>query len=78
MDYIQGIKVQDIKAFEEFANKLDELMKQIRSYAPEAYIYATPYSLNLMSELDIIKNDRTNIDKRVSWVIVDSLDAGDW
>lgn len=66
-----GIKEKDIKDFERYAQELDYLIKRIRKYAPNAYIYATPDRLNLMGNI----NDDTSI---ATFTFINPLDCGDW
>ena len=63
-----GIKEKDIQDFKNYAQKLDELIKRIREYCPGAYIFATPFELNLMTADDMF----------VAGSHLDFLEAGDW
>ena len=75
----QGIKNKDIKDFEKCVKKLDEIIKRIRMYKDEAYIYATPYELHLMAYNDTDPRDFHVSNKPlVTSVFVDALDSGDW
>ena len=74
-----SIKAKDIKDFERYTQELDYLIRRIRKYAPNAYIYATPSQLNLMSEYkEETKSGRVDTTPVVTSTYVTSLDCGDW
>lgn len=76
---IKGIKAKDIKDFEKYSQKLSEVIKRIREYQGGAYIYATPYTLNLMAYFeDDSKSIRASNKPLVTSVVVENLDCGDW
>lgn len=75
----KGIKAKDIRDFEKYAAKLNEVIKRIQEYKPEAHIYATPGELNLMAGISEDNSARDEGDKmRVISVAVSKLEAGDW
>lgn len=45
----QGIKEKDIRDFEKYANKLNDLIIRIREYSPDAQYYLANENLNLMN-----------------------------
>lgn len=75
----KGIKARDIRDFEKYAKKLNEVITRIRAYSPEAHIYATPGQFNLMSEYD---KPGLSIDDEedliVTNIFVNALEVGDW
>lgn len=83
-----AIRAKDIKAFVRYAEKLNHLMEEIRTYAPEAFLYSTPDTLHLMSApnelrradgLSPSKEERDENDRlTVASVSIISLDGGDW
>ena len=50
----KGIKEKDIRDFEKYANKLDELMKRIQEYHPTANYYLNMDDLQLMCDAPFI------------------------
>jgi len=75
----QGIKEKDIRDFEKYAKKLDEVMIRIREYKPEANIYAAGESLYLMSGFHHDPyGEKSNEDAIVSSVMINGMDSGDW
>ena len=75
----QGIKEKDIKDFEKYAHKLNDVVKRIRAYKPDANVYlAVGSSLNLIScscqDKDLFEQQE-NI---VASVSVTGFDGGAW
>ena len=74
-----GIKAKDIRDFEKYVKKLDEVIKRIKEYKEDAYIYATPDYLNLMAYfVDNSRSIRVSVDPLVVSAPLTSLDSGDW
>lgn len=74
-----GIKAKDIRDFEKYVKKLDEVINRIREYKEEAYIYATPSYLNLMAYfVDNSRSIHVSVEPLVESVPLTSLDSGDW
>lgn len=77
-----GTKIhkKDIQDFEKHAKKLGEVIARIREYCPEAYIFAAPNELNLMSGVNFLRSNRVDEDERLTAlsVPVPNLDCGDW
>lgn len=75
----KGIKARDIRDFERHAKKLDEIIKRIRSYAPEAHIYVACDTMHLMSKSTL---DCESKEKEQSYVVsdvcIEGMDCGDW
>lgn len=53
----KGIKEKDIRDFEKYANKLDEVMKRILEYNPNAEIYLNMDSLQLLGDESFSNKD---------------------
>ncbi len=75
----QGIKEKDIKDFEKYAHKLNDDVKRIRAYKPDANVYlAEGSSLNLIScscqDEDLFEQQQ-NI---VASISVTGFDGGAW
>ena len=74
-----GIKAKDIRNFEKYVKKLDEVINRIREYKEDAYIYATPDYLNLMAYfVDNSRSSRVSVEPLVVSAPLTSLDSGDW
>lgn len=74
----KGIKEKDIRDFEKYANKLEEVLQRIREYKPEANVYLAEDTLNLMSNRthDIYEHPlQENI---VTSIYMNGFDGGDW
>lgn len=74
----KGIKEKDIRDFEKYANRLNDVMIRIREYRPEANIYAAQESLYLMSEPPYDDNVTGNQDAIVANVMIFGMDSGAW
>lgn len=72
-----GIKAKDIKDFEKYARKLDDIMKRIQEYHPTANYYLNMDSLQLMSEYPFDDNYRYNEKAEVSSVWIRSASCGE-
>ena len=75
-----GIKAKDIRDFNKCVEKLNGIMERIREYKPEAHIYATPGSLNLMS--GVLDGRHSACEEQEQMMVVAAncakLEAGDW
>lgn len=78
---LHGIKAKDIRDFEKYANKLNEVMNRIReNYKGEhnPILYVTPNEIHLMWDFP----DRIPFGEGerycVSSVKIDYIDCGDW
>ena len=77
----KGIKEKDIRDFEKYAKKLDEVITRIREYKGNAHIYATPGELNLMADEYSGHHGRIpgkEENPTVVSVSVNALECGDW
>ena len=72
---VQGIKNKDIRDFEKTAKKLGDIIARIREYAPEAYVYATPCELSLLSGVADEQEEKALVVASVSFL---GLESGDW
>lgn len=75
----KGIKEKDIRDFEKYAAKLNDVITRIRQYSPEAQYYLASESLHLMigpshgcPELGIERGES------VADVLMKHTGAGDW
>lgn len=75
----KGIRKRDIESFEKCARRMDQIMRRIREYNPEANLFVAGFEMNLLTgdHLDVHDN-RDRGELRVSSVIVTGCDAGDW
>lgn len=74
-----GIKAKDIRDFEKYVKKLNEVINRIREYKGDAYIYATPYYLNLMAYFEYNpRSQHVSNEPLVVSAPLTSLDSGDW
>ena len=77
----KGIKEKDIRDFEKYARKLNEVISRIREYKGCAHIYATPGELNLMADEFSGHHGRIpgkEQNRTVVSVSVTALESGDW
>lgn len=72
-----GIKEKDIKDFEKYAQKLDDVMKRIQEYHPTANYYLNMDNLQLMSDVPFDDNCRYNEKAEVSSVWIRSASGGE-
>lgn len=77
----QGIKEKDIRDFEIYAQKLNDVLRRIREYKPEANAYLScggVSCLNLMSDMHFgyPRSEQQNL--IVTNVIMECFDGGDW
>jgi hypothetical protein len=72
-----GIKEKDIRDFEKYARKLDDIMKRIQEYHPTANYYLNMDSLQLMSDDPFDDNERYNAKAEVSSVWIRSSCGGE-
>lgn len=73
----QGIKEKDIRDFEKYAQKLDDIMKRIQEYHPTANYYLNMDNLHLMSDVPFNENYRYNEKFEVSSVWIRSSSGGE-
>lgn len=76
----KGIRAKDIRAFEKASQRLVEVLVAIREYCPDAFLYATPNCINLMSGVvdEGVSSQDEQTDFLVSSVTIHGLEAGDW
>lgn len=72
-----GIKEKDIKDFEKYAQKLDDIMKRIQEYHPTTNYYLNMDNLQLMSDVPFDNNCRYNENAEVSSVWIRSASGGE-
>ena len=78
---MRDIRVKDIRDFEKYARKLNEVIVRIREYNHSAHIYVTPGEINLMrgeSQEYHCRNERAINNPVVSSVSVEGIECGDW
>ena len=78
---VKGIKAKDIRDFEKYARKLNEVIGRIREYKDNAQIYVTPGQINLMADEFSGVHGRISgkeADPTVTFVSCDFIDCGDW
>lgn len=77
----KGIKEKDIRDFEKYAKKLDEVMKRIQEYHPTANYYLNMDELQLMCDEPFIDGEDGDIehnkDAKVSSVWIRSASGGE-
>lgn len=77
----KGIKEKDIRDFEKYAQKLDEVMKRIQEYCPSANYYLNMDNLQLMCDEPFIDGKdgaiKYNDDAEVSIVWIRSASGGE-
>ena len=74
----QGIKEKDIRDFEKYANKLNDVICRIREYNPNANVYLAMENLCLMSGFAHDDYGRKHQENIVTCVAITSADGGDW
>lgn len=72
-----GIKEKDIRDFEKYAQKMDDIMKRIQEYHPTANYYLNMDSFQLMSDEPFDENERYNENAEVSSVRIRSSSGGE-
>ena len=76
-----GIKAKDIKDFEKYAQKLDDVMKRIQEYHPTANYYLNMDDLQLMSDEPFLDRKdggiKYNEEAEVSSVWIRSASGGE-
>lgn len=79
MGMAKGIRKRDIEAFERCAKRMDQIMRRIRKYNPEANLFVAGFEMNLMTGDHLNVRDWEEREAmRVSSVNVTGCDAGDW
>lgn len=74
----KGIKAKDIRDFEKYVGKLNDVMKRIWAYQPSARLFATPDQLSLMAGWPE-DNSGVAVDELiVAWKELTALETGDW
>lgn len=73
------IHKRDVEAFKKCAERMDQIMRRIREYCPEANLYVAGFQMNLMTgdHLDI-RGWEERAALQVCSVVVTGCDAGDW
>lgn len=74
----QGIKEKDIRDFEKYANKLNEVICRIRKYHPEVNVYLAMEDLQLMSAQPFDENGKKHYENVVTSVSIITANGGDW
>lgn len=74
----QGIKEKDIRDFEKYANKLNDLMHRILEYNPKANIYLADDDLILMSGETHDEYYRPLRENEVTSVYIINSNGGSW
>jgi hypothetical protein len=73
------IHKRDVEAFKKCAEHMDQIMRRIQEYNPEANLYVAGFEMNLMAGDHLDTRDREERKALiVSSVIVTGCDAGDW
>lgn len=72
-----GIKEKDIRDFEKYAQKLDDVMKRIQEYHPTANYYLNMDNLQLMSDAPFDDNYKYNENAEVSSIWIRSANGGE-
>lgn len=72
-----GIKEKDIRDFEKYAQKLDDIMKRIQEYHPTANYYLNMDNFQLMSDDPFDYNGRYNAKAEVSSIWIHSSSGGE-
>ena len=73
------IHKRDVEAFKKCAERMDQIMRRIREYCPEANLYVAGFQMNLMSGDHLDTRDREEREALIiSSVNVTGCDAGDW
>lgn len=74
----QGIKEKDIRDFEKYAKKLNDVIERIQEYKPEANVYFANDLLNLLSGDSHDYYGNPQPDNVVTNVFMSDFDSGDW
>lgn len=73
------IHKRDVEAFKKCAERMNQIMRRIQGYNPEANLFVAGFEMNLMSGDHLDTRDREERKALiVSSVIVTGCDAGDW
>lgn len=73
------IRKRDIEAFKKCAERMDQIMRRIREYCPEANLYVAGFEMNLMAGDHLDTRDGAEREALiVCSVNVTGCDAGDW
>lgn len=72
------IKKKDIARFQELAKGLDELIKGIQEYCPEANLYLSMNDLCLMKGPAHDFQGNPQLENTVSDYLFTAMDGGDW
>ena len=73
----KGIKEKDIRDFEKYANKLDETMKRILEYNPNAEIFLNMDNLELFGNKSFTGNGTYVEENKVSEVWIRHSSGGE-
>lgn len=75
----KGIRKRDIEAFEKCAKRMDQIMRRIREYNPDANLFVAGFQMNLMTgeHLDVSDWEERQA-MNICSVSVTGCDAGDW
>lgn len=73
----KGIKEKDIRDFEKYANKLDEVMKRILKYNPKAEIFLNMDVLELFGNASFSDNGKYMEENKVSEIWIRHSSGGE-
>lgn len=74
----KGIKAKDIRDFEKYCGKLNEVMERIRVYEPEANGYLAMDSMCLMVGSSHDEECKERQDRIVTSIYMPDFVGGDW
>ena len=74
----QGIKEKDIRDFEKYANKLNDVICRIQEYNPNVNVYLAMEDLCLMSGQSHDDYGYKQQENIVTSVMITSANCGDW
>lgn len=74
----QGIKEKDIRDFEKFCEKLNIVMKRIRTYQPEACGYLNDDHMNLLSGSSHEGHGNSQRERSVACIWMPDFSGGGW
>lgn len=73
------IRKKDIEAFKKCAERMDQIMRRIQEYNPDANLFVAGFEMNLLTGDHLDAKDWEEREALiVSSVIVTGCDAGDW
>ena len=73
------IHKRDVEAFKKCAERMDQIMRRIREYNPEANLYVAGFEMNLMAGDHLDTRDQEDRNALIICSVnVTGCDAGDW